>query len=73
MKLIRTFLVALVVPALILAIFAVSSVVAGGGQSKVTVCHFSSHKFHSITIAAPAVPAHLQHGDVMPDAYGACP
>lgn len=71
MKFIRTFLVVVVVPALILAIFAVNAVAAG--QSKVTVCHFASHKFVEITIAAPAVAAHLKHGDVMPDAYGACP
>ena len=72
MKRIRTLFVALVVPALILAVFAVSMVFAGGA-GKVTVCHFANHKYFAITIGAPAVPAHLRHGDVMPDEYGACP
>jgi hypothetical protein len=34
------------------------------GQPKVTICH----KGHTITIAEPALPAHLRHGDTR----GAC-
>jgi hypothetical protein len=34
------------------------------GQPKVTICH----KGHTITIAEPALPAHLRHGDTV----GAC-
>jgi len=34
------------------------------GQEKVTICH----KGHTITVGAPAVPAHVRHGDV----EGAC-
>jgi Ca2+-binding RTX toxin-like protein len=35
------------------------------GQEKVTICH----KGHTITVGAPAVPAHERHGD---DVEGAC-
>src|SRR5919202_6584259 len=31
----------------------------GAGQEKVTLCH----KGHTITVGAPAVSAHLKHGD----------
>jgi hypothetical protein len=31
------------------------------GQEKVTLCHNG----HPITVAAPAVPAHLEHGDLV--------
>jgi hypothetical protein len=37
----------------------------GYGQQKVTLCH----RGHTITVAAPAVPAHLKHGDTL----GPCP
>jgi hypothetical protein len=57
-----------VIPGLLagLAIGAVVPVFAthGGGTEKVSVCH----KGHTITIGAPAVPAHLAHGDT----EGAC-
>ena len=39
-----------------------------GPQSKVTICHRTGskkHPFHTITVAAPSVPAHLAHGDVL--------
>jgi parallel beta-helix repeat protein len=36
----------------------------GKGQNKVAICH----KGHTIRVAAPAVPAHLRHGDEL----GAC-
>jgi len=42
---------------------------AGSGQAKMDVCHKTgSGKEHTINIAAPAVPAHLAHGDTV----GAC-
>lgn len=69
----RHLLVAIVVPALILAIFAVSAAFAVGPQGKSTICHHASRKYVQITISNNAVPAHLRHGDVMPDEYGACP
>ena len=39
----------------------------GNGQEKVTICH----KGKTITVAEPAVPAHLGHGDTVgPCEYG---
>ncbi len=42
----------------------------GGGQQKVTLCHVDQETGEEITITvgAPAVPAHLAHGDTL----GAC-
>src|SRR6266487_4238505 len=43
----------------------------GKGQEKVTMCHktgSSKHPSHTIVIAAPAMPAHVAHGDTV----GAC-
>ena len=40
------------------------------GEQKVTICHNASKKNpHTITIARPALPAHLAHGDTL----GPCP
>ena len=43
----------------------------GNGQEKVLVCHKPNNKKggHTISIAKPAVPAHLAHGDTL----GPCP
>ena len=58
----------------VLATALVSTAAAGGsGQPKVTLCHAAGGKYVEITVAAPAVPAHMAHGDVMPDEYGSCP
>lgn len=73
MKHLRNLFVATVVPALIIGMFAVSTALAGGPSGKTTICHFASHKFVEITVSNNAVPAHMRHGDVLPDAYGACP
>src|SRR2546421_3428708 len=42
----------------------------GNGQAKVTLCHKTGNPDHwvTISIAAPALPAHTAHGDTM----GAC-
>jgi hypothetical protein len=72
-KHLRHLVVALVVPALIIAVFAVSTVLAGGPAGKTTICHFASHKYVEITVSNNALPAHMRHGDVMPDEYGDCP
>jgi hypothetical protein len=41
----------------------------GAGQQKVEVCHMTGNgNSHTINIAAPAVPAHVAHGDTQ----GAC-
>lgn len=73
MRHLRHLFVAIVVPALILGIFAVSVAFATPPQGKTTICHHSAHKYHQITISNSALPAHLRHGDVLPDEYGACP
>ena len=69
MKNLRRFLVALVLPALILGAFAVSTVVAGGNAGKVTICHFppgNPENFQEITVDWSAVPAHVsEHGDIV--------
>lgn len=69
---VRRFFVAIVMPAIIVLIFAVSSVAAGGHAGKVTICHWASHKFVEITVSMNAMPAHLRHGDVLTDEYGEC-
>lgn len=41
-------------------------VAAGGGEEKVTICHRppgNPENEHTIVVGAPAVPAHLAHGD----------
>ncbi|HYZ93905.1 MAG TPA: hypothetical protein VFA34_16150 [Actinomycetota bacterium] len=43
-----------------------------GYAGKVTICHHTGskkHPFHTITVSANAVPAHLRHGDTL----GPCP
>jgi hypothetical protein len=46
----------------------------GKPHDKVDVCHQTGNGgFHEINISANALPAHLRHGDVMPDEYGDCP
>ncbi|MFN2483793.1 MAG: hypothetical protein ABR509_02490 [Candidatus Limnocylindria bacterium] len=72
MKRIHGLLVGIAVPALILAAFGASSVAAGG--DKVTLCHSAGgHKWVEITVSQNALTAHLNHGDVTVDEYGACP
>jgi hypothetical protein len=39
---------------------------SGNGQEKVTICH----KGTTISVAAPALPAHLNHGDTEGPCYG---
>ena len=73
MKHFRYLIVAIVVPALILTVFAVSAVFAGRPQGKTTVCHAAAKKFVEIKISNNALPAHMAHGDVLPDEYGDCP
>jgi hypothetical protein len=73
MKNVRHLIIALAVPALILVVFAVSSVVASGPLGKADVCHFASHKYVEINVNEHALTAHMNHGDVLPDEYGDCP
>ena len=56
MTILRRVLVTLVVPALILAVFAVSSVAAGGASGKQTICHWANHKCVRITVSGQRRP-----------------
>jgi len=69
----RRLVVVLVVPAVMLALFAVNIAAAGGPNGKTTICHSANGRYHQITISNSALPAHLRHGDVALDAYGDCP
>lgn len=74
MKHLRRLLVGLLIPTLILVAFAVSTVVAGGHNNKVALCHNTAgHGFVEISVSENALPAHLRHGDVTVDEYGDCP
>jgi hypothetical protein len=68
----RRFLVTILVPALIVSIFAVGSATANGSSGKVNLCHWANQKFVKISVSMNAKPAHMQHGDVDPDEYGDC-
>ena len=51
---------------LALVVAAPATQAQGGGQEKVTICHVppgNPDNAHTITVGAPAVPAHLAHGD----------
>ena len=66
-------LLALLLPVIVMIAFTASALAAGGGE-KVDVCHWSNGRgFHEINVSVNAMPAHLQHGDVLPDEYGDCP
>jgi hypothetical protein len=68
----RRLLLSIALPLVIVVGFTASA--AGAGHAgKVDVCHFASHKYVEINISANALPAHLAHGDVLPDEYGNCP
>ena len=72
MRILRRFLVAAVVPAMILSVFAVGAVNAHGSAGKVEICHWANHKFVKISVSKDAEPAHLRHGDMEADEYGDC-
>jgi hypothetical protein len=38
----------------------------GAGMARVAVCHYDDDAYKLITVAAPAVAAHLRHGDGLP-------
>ncbi len=73
MKQLKHILIVVIVPALIVSVFAVSSVMASGPMGKSTICHSAGDKYVEITVNDHAVPAHMNHGDVMTDEYGDCP
>ena len=66
-------LLTLLFPALLIVVLATGAM-AGGGDHKMAVCHVTGNgSFHQISVDVHAVPAHLQHGDVLVDDYGECP
>lgn len=73
MQHLRHLLVLAVVPVLLLTALAVGGVMAQGPAGKTTICHAAAHKYVQITVSNNALPAHMGHGDVMPDEYGDCP
>ena len=69
----RRLLASALVPAMVL-IAASGAIAIGSPQAKVDVCHRTGNgSFHEINISGNALPAHLAHGDVLPDQYGSCP
>ncbi len=69
----RRLLLTALVPAMLL-VGATTASVMGSPQGKVDVCHRTGNgSFHEINVSANALPAHLGHGDVLPDEYGNCP
>lgn len=73
MKHLRSLLVVVVIPAVILVVFAVSAALAQGPAGKSTVCHFTPAHVVQITVSNNALPAFLNRGDVLADEYGGCP
>jgi hypothetical protein len=69
----RRLLITLLLPVIIILGIVATAAAAGGPAGKVEVCHFASHKYVEISISANALPAHMAHGDVLPDQYGSCP
>jgi ABC-type sugar transport system substrate-binding protein len=71
----RSFLAMLMTAAAVTALGAVGGIGAGGGSvasaqyqyGKVTICHVAGQSGNrvTITVAASAVPAHLDHGDTL--------
>ncbi|MDQ2941693.1 MAG: hypothetical protein M3R05_05835 [Chloroflexota bacterium] len=72
MKTLRRLLTIFVLPALVLAGFAVSTVAANGDDDQETICHFASNQVVRISVSKNAESAHLRQGDVLPDEYGDC-
>lgn len=69
----RRVTAAALMPAL-LFVTAGAATVLGSPQGKVDVCHQTGNgSYHVINVSGNAVPAHLRHGDVLPDEYGNCP
>jgi hypothetical protein len=73
MSRIRRLLFMALLPAMVLTAATTASTM-GKPQDKVNVCHVTGNgSFHEINISRNALPAHMAHGDVLPDEYGDCP
>jgi hypothetical protein len=68
----RKVVIALIVPLVLTGGMAATGL-AAPPQGKTTLCHAAGSKYVEITVASNAVPAHMAHGDVLPDDYGECP
>jgi hypothetical protein len=69
----RRLIAAALLPAIVL-VAAGAATVFGSPQGKQDVCHQTGNgSYHVINVSMNAVPAHLRHGDVLPDEYGDCP
>jgi len=65
-------LLALLLPVIVMIAFSASALAANPNE-KVDICHWANHKYVEISVSVHAMPAHLNHGDVMPDVeYGDC-
>ena len=70
---VRRILFSALIPAMVL-VAASTAAATGQPQDKVNVCHRTGNgSFHEINISRNALPAHMQHGDALPDEYGDCP
>ena len=68
----RRLLASALIPAMVL-VAASTATAIGQPQGKVDVCHRTGNgSSHVINISMNALPAHLRHGDVLPDQYGDC-
>jgi hypothetical protein len=69
----RRLLATALLPAMVFAA-AGTATVMGSSEGKQDLCHVTGNgSFHVISVSGNAVPAHLGHGDVLPDEYGDCP
>lgn len=69
----RRMFISALIPAMVL-VAATTATAVGQPQGKVDVCHRTGNgSFHEINISGNALPAHLRHGDMLPDEYGDCP
>ena len=70
---VRRLLFTALVPGMVLVAATAASAV-GQPQGKVDICHRTGNgSLHVINVSANALPAHLRHGDLLPDEYGDCP
>ena len=63
------------IPPLVAVAFACGWLATAGAappQGKATICHVTGNHVVEISVSNSAVPAHLAHGDTLPDEYGDC-
>lgn len=60
--------------ALVLAVAVGATALAGGNKEhKLALCHLASNaRVVEISVAMPAMQAHMAHGDFLVDEYGEC-